>query len=51
VVRFVESQFDPERTPVEIRRIFGDPVQISVNPMPLRSIFVTLARSGVATAA
>jgi ABC-2 type transport system ATP-binding protein len=51
VVRFVESQFDPERTPVEIRRIFGDPIQISVTPMPLRSIFVTLARSGAATAA
>jgi ABC-2 type transport system ATP-binding protein len=46
VVRFVESRFDPERTPRDIRSVFGNLVQISMNPMPLRAIFVTLARCG-----
>ena len=45
VIRFVESQFEPERTNSEIRRVFGGVQQISVNAMPLRSIFVTLARA------
>jgi ABC-2 type transport system ATP-binding protein len=45
VVRFVDTRFDAERTPSEIRRLFEDVRQISVNPMPLRAIFVTIARS------
>jgi ABC-2 type transport system ATP-binding protein len=45
VVRFVDSHYDVERTPIEIHRLFGDVRNISVNPMPLRAIFVTLARS------
>jgi ABC-2 type transport system ATP-binding protein len=45
LVRFVETRFDPEYTTGEIRRLFGRVQQISVNPMPLRAIFVTLARS------
>ena len=45
VVRFVESQFDPERTPGEIRRLFTDVRHVAVNPMPLRAIFVALARA------
>jgi ABC-2 type transport system ATP-binding protein len=45
VVRFVESNFDAERTASEIRRLFGEVHGISVNAMPLRAIFVTLARS------
>jgi ABC-2 type transport system ATP-binding protein len=45
VVRFVESDFDAERTPSEIRRLFGEVHHLSVNAMPLRAIFVTLARS------
>ena len=44
LVRFVETHFDPERTPDEIRRLFGDVRDISAHPMPLRAIFVTLAR-------
>src|SRR5580698_6580107 len=44
LVRFVETHFDPERTPDEIRRLFGDVRNISAHPMPLRAIFVTLAR-------
>jgi ABC-2 type transport system ATP-binding protein len=51
VIRFVESQFDSERTPKEIHRIFGDVVQVSVNPMALRAIFVALARTGSKVAA
>lgn len=46
MVRFVETRFDPDRTPAEISRWFEDVRNISVNPMPLRAIFVTLARSG-----
>ncbi len=46
VVRFVETQFDPERTPAEVRRVFGNVQQLAMNPMPLRAIFVTLAKSG-----
>jgi ABC-2 type transport system ATP-binding protein len=46
VVRFVDSQFDRERTIAEVHRLFGNTQQISVSPMPLRSIFVTLAKAG-----
>jgi hypothetical protein len=44
LVRFVETRFDPECTTGEIRRLFPDVRNISTNPMPLRAIFVTLAR-------
>jgi ABC-2 type transport system ATP-binding protein len=45
LVRFVETRFDLERTPAEVRRVF-DPVRhIAVNPMPLRAIFLTIARA------
>ncbi len=44
LVRFVETRFDAERTTDEIRRLFGEVRNISVHPMPLRAIFVTLAR-------
>jgi ABC-2 type transport system ATP-binding protein len=46
VVRFVDTQFDQERTIAEVHRLFGNTHQISVNPMPLRAIFVTLAKAG-----
>jgi ABC-2 type transport system ATP-binding protein len=46
VVRFVDSQFDQERTIAEVHRLFGNTERISVSPMPLRSIFVTLAKAG-----
>jgi ABC-2 type transport system ATP-binding protein len=45
LVRFVETRFDPDQTTIEIRRLFDGVRDISVNPMPLRAIFVTLARS------
>jgi ABC-2 type transport system ATP-binding protein len=50
VIRFVETRFDPERTTTEIRRLFGEVKHISVSPMSLRSIFVTIARSGLKAA-
>jgi ABC-2 type transport system ATP-binding protein len=46
VVRFVDTHFDQERTTAEVHRLFGNVNQISVNPMPLREIFVTLAKAG-----
>jgi len=46
VVRFVDTQFQQDRTMAEIRRLFGDVREIAVNPMPLRAIFVTLAKAG-----
>lgn len=45
VVRFVDSQFDEVRSMADIRRLFGDPRAVSINPMALRSIFVTLAKA------
>jgi ABC-2 type transport system ATP-binding protein len=48
-VRFVEMRFDPERTPHEIRRVFGA-APASIQPMPLRAIFLTLARHAGKTA-
>jgi ABC-2 type transport system ATP-binding protein len=46
VVRFVDTQFDRERTIAEVHRLFGNTHRISVSPMPLRAIFVTLAKAG-----
>ena len=45
MVRFIETQFDPERTPAEVRRLFPDSRDMAANGMPLRSIFVTLAKA------
>jgi ABC-2 type transport system ATP-binding protein len=45
VVRFVESRFDGERTATDVRRLFGEAARIAIDPMPLRAIFVALARS------
>jgi ABC-2 type transport system ATP-binding protein len=50
VVRFVETHFDPERTMAEIRLLFKGVTHIDARPMPLRSIFVTLARTSQAAA-
>ncbi|MGA8028748.1 MAG: ABC transporter ATP-binding protein [Bryobacteraceae bacterium] len=44
MVRFVESRFDADRTPSAISQYFPAAVNISINPMPLREIFVSLAR-------
>ena len=45
MVRFVESQFDKARTMAEVRKMFGEPRGVSITPMSLRSIFVTLAKA------
>jgi ABC-2 type transport system ATP-binding protein len=45
VVQFIESRFDPERTPKEIQRIFGEVRDASYTPMTLRSIFLAMART------
>jgi ABC-2 type transport system ATP-binding protein len=45
VVRFVETQFDQERTAAEARRLFPEFRDMAVNAIPLRTIFVTLARA------
>jgi ABC-2 type transport system ATP-binding protein len=46
VMRFVDTHFDAERTPAEIRGMFSGVREISASPMPLRAIFVALAKSG-----
>jgi ABC-2 type transport system ATP-binding protein len=46
VVRFIDSQFDSERTPAEIQRLFPDVRSFSFTPMPLKEIFVALALAG-----
>jgi len=43
-VLFIESQFDPERTPAEIQRAFGETKEVSLRPMGLRAIFLSMAK-------
>ncbi len=50
VLRFIDTQFQQERTVAEIHRVFPGVRDLSVNGMPLRSIFVTLAKTSRATA-
>lgn len=50
LVRFVDSHFDRERTLGEISRLFPGARNVSVNPMPLREIFIALARTTRKTA-
>lgn len=45
VVRFIDTRYDPELTSAEIRELFGSVRDISARPLPLRSIFLTMARS------
>lgn len=45
VIRFVDSQYDEQRTPATIRQLFPNLRNVSAHPMPLRSIFVTLAKA------
>jgi ABC-2 type transport system ATP-binding protein len=45
VVRFVETRFDAERTPADVRRVFPECRDTRVEGMPLRSIFVALAKA------
>lgn len=45
-VRFVESRFEEERTRSEIAKVLGGAREITFTPMPLRSIFLAMARAG-----
>jgi ABC-2 type transport system ATP-binding protein len=51
LVRFVETRFHPEETANQIRDLFGEVQRVSVNPMPLRAIFLSIARSSSVRAA
>ena len=44
--QFIDSQFDAERTGAAIRLAFGEPRDVTYNPMTLRAIFLAMARSG-----
>lgn len=46
VVRFIEGQFDPERTSAEIHTVFGEVRDAQFSPMTLRQIFLAMAKSG-----
>jgi ABC-2 type transport system ATP-binding protein len=50
VVRFVDTQFDADHTPEKIRAVFHGVTNVETAPMPLRSIFVALARGARAAA-
>ncbi len=45
LARFVDTRFDEAETRQKLARVFGDFAGVAFNPMPLRSIFVTLARN------
>ena len=44
IVRFVDTEYEHQRTRSEIERLFSGVRHISAQPMPLREIFITLAR-------
>jgi ABC-2 type transport system ATP-binding protein len=45
VIHFVDTQFNRERTTGEIQQLFPKVKHIAVKAMPLRSIFITLAKA------
>jgi ABC-2 type transport system ATP-binding protein len=45
LVRFIDTGYDPELTVAEVRRLFGGIRDISARPVPLRTIFLTMARN------
>jgi ABC-2 type transport system ATP-binding protein len=51
VLRFTDTQFDAERTPAELRHLLPGVRDIAANGMPLRAIFVALAKASRAAAA
>lgn len=46
VLRFIDTRFDAERTPSELRRLIAGVRDIAADGKPLRSIFVALAKAG-----
>jgi ABC-2 type transport system ATP-binding protein len=45
LVRFVDSMYDAERTDLDIRELFEGVTGVAAHPMPLKAIFLTMARS------
>ncbi len=43
VVRFIDTGYDPESTVAEVRLLFRGVREISARPLPLRTIFLTIA--------
>lgn len=50
VVRFIDSRFDRERCLEEVRKLFPGARNVSVTAMPLREIFIALAKTRRAVA-
>jgi ABC-2 type transport system ATP-binding protein len=46
VIRFVDSNFHAQTTPRELAEIFPSAGNISIEPIPLRSIFLAIAKTG-----
>lgn len=46
VLRFIESRFDPETSPAALAARFSNAVDIAIAAMPLRAIFLAIAKSG-----
>jgi ABC-2 type transport system ATP-binding protein len=46
VLRFVESRFDPETAPAALAARFPEAAGIAIEAMPLRAIFLAIAKSG-----
>ncbi|HTS13535.1 MAG TPA: ABC transporter ATP-binding protein [Candidatus Limnocylindrales bacterium] len=45
VIRFVETRFDPDRAPAQIRETFSSVRDVAFTPMSLRAIFLAMART------
>ena len=46
LIRFIESSFNPDRTPTQIAEFFPGAQNIDLNSMPLRTIFLAVAKAG-----
>jgi ABC-2 type transport system ATP-binding protein len=46
VIQFVDSNFNREKTEVQIRNLFGEIRKATFTPMSLRSIFLAMAKTG-----
>jgi ABC-2 type transport system ATP-binding protein len=51
VVRYIDSRYRDGESEAQARQIFPEAADLSVSPMPLRSIFITLTRSRKAISA
>ena len=47
VVRFIESHYDEQKTEDDVRRLFPHLRNLAANPLPLRSIFIALAKTNL----